>query len=137
MTGMRKRRQEKPRENPQLEMTSMIDVVFLLLIFFIVSLRQEDVLASMELSRPAPSDMPAPELVEVVVGHVGTGFSMNGRMTTLPDLDRHLGQLAAVDPTISIAIKCTNPSRHRRFIELLDLCAKHGLDNLSVHSLNR
>ncbi|MBQ2345755.1 MAG: biopolymer transporter ExbD, partial [Kiritimatiellae bacterium] len=32
----------KPQENPQLDMTPMIDVVFELIIFFVVTIKQED-----------------------------------------------------------------------------------------------
>ncbi len=125
----------KCRENPRLEMTSMIDVVFLLLIFFIVTLRPEDVLSRAEVSRVTAGDVAAEGLVEIVVGHRLTGFSMNGRVVTLSELDRDLGRLASVDRSVSIAIKCTAPSKHQKLVELLDLCAKHQLERLSVHSL--
>ena len=32
----------KPQDNPQLDMTPMIDVVFELIIFFVVTIKQED-----------------------------------------------------------------------------------------------
>ena len=34
----------KPQENPALDMTPMIDVVFELIIFFVVTIKQEDLL---------------------------------------------------------------------------------------------
>ena len=42
---------KKTREDPKLEMTPMIDVVFQLLIFFIVTLQQEDILAHLDVLR--------------------------------------------------------------------------------------
>ncbi len=135
----RKKTVRKNAENPQLEMTPMIDVVFQLLIFFIVTLKQEDILAHLDISRPAPDseqrDEQVEEMVEVIIGHLQTGFSMNGVIMTLPELDRRMRQLASVDKEVPVIIKCTGPSRHRRLIEFLDICAKYGLKNLSVFSM--
>ncbi len=135
----RKKAIRKNTENPQLEMTPMIDVVFQLLIFFIVTLKQEDILAHLDISRPAPDSEQREEqiedMVEVVIGHIQTGFSMNGVIMTLPELDRRMRQLASVDRNVPIIIKCTGPSRHRRLIEFLDICAKYRLENLSVFSM--
>ena len=52
--GILKKKQRKQGDNPALEMTPMIDVVFQLLIFFIVTLKQEDIFARLEVCRPAP-----------------------------------------------------------------------------------
>ena len=73
-------------EASKLEMTSMIDVVFLLLIFFIVTLKQEDILAHLDVNRPEPQperiEVP-PQLVTIVVYNQelrgGNGYEMEGR----------------------------------------------------------
>ena len=44
----------KPQENPALDMTPMIDVVFELIIFFVVTIKQEDVFSKLNANRPAP-----------------------------------------------------------------------------------
>ena len=45
----------KPQENPQLDMTPMIDVVFELIIFFVVTIKQEDLFTRLNANRPAPA----------------------------------------------------------------------------------
>ena len=133
------RRVRKSQENPELSMTPMIDVVFQLLIFFIVTLKAEDILAHLDVSRPAPDSQQTKEqdieLVEILVGHQQTGFSMKGRIMTIKELERRLGELAAVDRKVPVLIKCTNQSRHGKLVEVLDACAKHKLTNLSVFSM--
>ena len=52
-----KRKQNKG-ESPKLDMTPMIDVVFQLLIFFVVTLKQEDILSKLSAARPAPNPKP-------------------------------------------------------------------------------
>ena len=57
---MAKKSRRKPGGNVALEMTPMIDVVFQLLIFFIVTLKQEDIMANLEALRPAPDSSHTP-----------------------------------------------------------------------------
>ena len=81
----------------------MIDVVFQLLIFFIVTLKQEDILAHLDVSRPAPDPNAKPEeqvdLLEILVYNEqqlgGEGYSTQGRKVTLAALDRQLTRLAS------------------------------------------
>ena len=42
----------KPQENPQLDMTPMIDVVFELIIFFVVTIKQEDIFSKLNCHLP-------------------------------------------------------------------------------------
>ena len=45
----------KEYDNPKAEMTPMIDVVFQLMIFFIVTIKQEDIFSKLNANRPAPN----------------------------------------------------------------------------------
>ena len=49
----------KQQENPALDMTPMIDVVFELIIFFVVSIKQEDIFSKLNANRPAPNSAPS------------------------------------------------------------------------------
>ena len=51
----------KPQDNPQLDMTPMIDVVFELIIFFVVTIKQEDMFSKLNCNRPAPATGQATE----------------------------------------------------------------------------
>ena len=59
---MKRKRQRKEQEAAALEMTPMIDVVFQLLIFFIVTLKPEDICSHLDVSRPAPDPNAPPKL---------------------------------------------------------------------------
>ncbi len=124
-------------EAAKLEMTPMIDVVFQLLIFFIVTLKQEDILAQMDVSRPAPDpdSIPdeQPELLTVQV--FDKGYIMNGRQMTKPQLESRLNRVAGYSTKTTVVIKCTANSPHRYLIDVLNVCSKAGLTNLSVFSM--
>jgi biopolymer transport protein ExbD len=142
--AMLRKKPRKEIDNPALEMTPMIDVVFQLLIFFIVTLKQEDILARLEVARPAPDPNAKKEeqpedLLNIQVYNPrrlgGEGYVLKGSRVTLKELDRQLTRLAGFSKNISVVIKCTGNSRHAELVLLLDICSKLGLQNLSVFSL--
>ena len=137
LPGMRKKERKKG-DVAQLEMTPMIDVVFQLLIFFIVTLKQEDILSHLDVSRPAPDpnqkqEEEVQDLLTVLVYR--DGYMLRGRRVSQKELDRQFTRIASFSKTISVIIKCTADSPHKHLIGVLDICAKAGLTNLSVFSM--
>ena len=135
---MGKDRSRKRGSESKLEMTPMIDVVFQLLIFFIVTLKQEDILSQLDISRPAPDPDQKPiEKIEdlLTITVYRKGFVMDGRKVNRDILDQRLTKLASFSKSLSIIIKCTGDSPHQHLVELLDICAKNELTNLSVFSM--
>ena len=138
-----KKRERRTLDNPKLEMTPMIDCVFQLLIFFIITLKIEDILSHLDISRPAPDPQARPEekvdLLEIMVYNPkklgGDGFSLKGRKVSAEELERQLSKLATYSKTVSVVIKCTGDSPHSNLIILLNICAKVGLTQLSVFSV--
>jgi biopolymer transport protein ExbD len=136
---MARERKRATGEVFQLEMTPMIDVVFQLLIFFIVTLKQEDILSHLDVIRPAPDQAPPkpPEedvkLLTVLV--YKDGFVLQGRKVDLKELDRQFSKLATFNSKVSIVIKCTNDSPHLYLMQFLDICAKNKLTNLALFSM--
>jgi len=132
-----KRKQNKG-ETPKLDMTPMIDVVFQLLIFFVVTLKQEDILAKLSAARPAPNTDETikpvqPDLINVIVAP--QGFIFNGRPMRLPELDRGIERLSGYSKTAMVIIKCTADSPHAFLVQVLDVCNKYGMTNLSIFSM--
>ncbi len=121
----------------QLEMTPMIDVVFQLLIYFIVTIKPIDVITNLDVFRPAPDqktpkDAPPPNLVRV--GVYQDGYTINDIPATPDALDEALGKVASYDAGQTIMITVSAISEHGRLVKALDLCAKNGLRSLSVVS---
>ena len=132
-----KRKQNKG-ESPKLDMTPMIDVVFQLLIFFVVTLKQEDILSKLSAARPAPNPNEEKEKQDdqltILVGP--TGYVYNGRPYHLKDLDtKVIGRFASISKKAMIVIKFTGDSPHGMLVQLLDICNKHGMENLAIFSM--
>ena len=120
-------------------MTAMIDVVFQLLIFFLVTQKPQDTLANLDVFRPSPEKkqeqlQTPPKMIRVQI--FPDGFTINDRPVGPKELDNLLQKLAGIDTKQTIMIMASAQSKHADLVRVLDLCAKSGLVNLSVVSTN-
>jgi biopolymer transport protein ExbD len=134
---MAQKRKKSEFRAGELNLTAMIDVAFQLLSFFIITIRPVDVITQLDVFRPSADTtknqtQKPPPVIKIMI--FPEGFSINDRLVELPDLDRLLTKLAGLDKTQTILIMCASQSPHGRLVDVLDLCAKSGLMNLSVVS---
>ncbi len=136
---MTMRRKRNHREEPEIDvsMTPMIDVVFQLLIYFLVTFTTPDVLAHLDISRPAPDKTQTeqrtpPKMIRVNI--YADGFSLNGRAVSRTELHSILNRLASFSKSQTVLITCAGESEHAKLIDVLDICAESGLSKLSVVS---
>ena len=127
------RKKESTGDAPKLDMTPMIDVVFQLLIFFVLVLKQEDILSSLSVARPMPQ--PGSAVVTTTIIVEAQGFEFNGRMLSFNELDHQLKRVATFSKTAMILVKCTKDSQHGLLVQALDLCSKHDLTSISIFSI--
>ena len=135
----------KPQENPQLDMTPMIDVVFELIIFFVVTIKQEDLFTKLNCNRPAPppptQTVPKDEPdVTIEIGRRYDGSPQgvilyNKREVKRTELDAALREIAKVKKTTPIIVKCAEDSPHKALVDVLDICYHNELFSVSVFTL--
>lgn len=141
---MKKRRKRRMSRDVEVEvsMTPMIDVVFQLLIYFLITFSTPDVLAHLDISRPSPeatkakSETPS-NMIKIAIfadGGKSSGYTINGRKVSLQNLEQMLARLAGISKEQSVLITCASQSFHGKLIHVLDICAQHGLKKLSVVS---
>ena len=127
----------KPQDNPQLDMTPMIDVVFELIIFFVVTIKQEDIYFKLNANRPAPNQSASSESndtqIKIEIGYAGLIF--NGRGVRMNELRSNLKQLSATSKNATVLIRCALDSPHGRLVDVLDACNQYGMRNLSIFSM--
>ena len=147
MSAEEKKRKKNRGGDAQLEMTPMIDVVFQLLIFFIVTLNQPDILSQFDALRPSGEertevkDPPAAITIKGFPSHPGLGAyffgnDQNRRTVTLEQLRGVAGQMARVNRNQSVIVNCTDSAPHGCLVRVLDLLADAGLHTVSVFSLD-
>ena len=141
------KKQKNKGEEASLEMTPMIDVVFQLLIFFIVTLNQPDILSQFDALRPAAQesrevqDPPASITIKGFPAHPGLGAyffgnDQNRRTVTLDQLRGVASQMAKVNRNQNVVVNCTDTAPHGCLVRVLDLLADAGLRSVSVFSLD-
>jgi biopolymer transport protein ExbD len=135
----RERKRDHSGESGELNMTAMIDVVFQLLIFFLVTQKPIDTMANLDVSRPSPEKKQEqmetpPNMIRIQI--YPDGFTMNDRPVQISQMEGLMARLAGIDRNQTIMIMCTALSKHEDLVRVLDLCAKTGLVNLSVVSTN-
>ena len=132
----------KPQENPALDMTPMIDVVFELIIFFVVTIQQEDIFSKLNANRPAPASGSASESSDTTVTiEIGRGRDANGvlvynkREMRRQELDQNLKEVARTSTKTPIIVKCTEDSPHKALVDVLDICYRNKLFSVSIFTL--
>ena len=125
----------KPQENPQLDMTPMIDVVFELIIFFVVTIKQEDLFTKLNCNRPAPATGQAIEIGRRYDGSPQGVILYNKREVKRTELDAALREIAKVKKTTPIIVKCAEDSPHKALVDVLDICYHNELFSVSVFTL--
>jgi biopolymer transport protein ExbD len=132
----------KSQENPQLDMTPMIDVVFELIIFFVVTIQQEDIFTRLNANRPAPStSSSSSESDTTVTIEIGRGPDANGtlvynkRVVRRSELDQNLREVARTSKKTPIVIKCASESPHKALVDALDICYRNQLYSVSIFTL--
>ena len=132
----------KPQENPALDMTPMIDVVFELIIFFVVTIKSEDLFSRLNANRPAPSSgSSSSESDTTVTIEIGRGRDANGvlvynkREVRRSELDQNLREVARTSKKTPIIVKCTGDSPHKALVDVLDICYRNELFSVSIFTL--
>lgn len=127
----------KSEEKLSVGMSSMIDIVFLLLIYFIVTQREEITEAHLSVNLPAPGSAKAsnnkPKMLEIEV-HAGRTL-LNGTPIDMPNLQKMLLSFGRNDADMTVMVKVSDEASASELVATLDICENAGLKNLNVVSL--
>jgi biopolymer transport protein ExbD len=120
-------------EEVSLTMTPLIDVVLLLLIFYIVTTAFVD--REIELQLPESDASAIPEEKKkftIEIGQDEGEIALNGELVTLSQLDAAIGAEAAVDNIQSVEIRADKFVIHGRVVQVLGIVKKHGVDAVGI-----
>lgn len=130
------RLQTEQDEEPEINLTSLIDVVFLLLIFFMVSATFErQALLRVELPEAATSERETlPDRIELVITESGDYFVGDNM---LADQDRDtlrlaLSQAFAERPEALLVIRADSMAQHGLVVRAMDAASAEGITRLTI-----
>ena len=117
-----------------MELTPLIDVVFLLLIFFMVSTTfvSENSGLQVELPRSENRDLiPEGSDVALAIGADGS-MEIDGRPVDLGELKQVLRASAEKDPSTMVVVRADRTLAYGKVVEVMDLVRELGLTHFAI-----
>jgi biopolymer transport protein ExbD len=128
----------KPRENVEINLASLIDVVFILLLFFVVTTtftRETQLKVDLpEAATGTPPEQTELKQLEILIAADGT-YSLNAKQLLKSDLD---GLMAALqkesdgDSSLPLIISADAKAQHQAVITAMDAAGKLGFAHLRM-----
>ena len=126
---------ETKSKAPTLALTSMLDVIFLLLCFFVtVSVySQWESEISIKLPSAKTSDEPERLPGEIIINLDKTGFvKVNGAEMSLDDLQMRLTRLSKFYPGQPVIIRADKDTKYEDLVKVIDACRAGNVWNFSL-----
>lgn len=123
--------QHRTRRRTSIDLTPLVDVVFLLLIFFLVTSQFTEPRAALDLPVGAAGPEPLPDAIRIELD--GTGLLMvDGETIADTALDDLFRNTAAEDPSRRIQFFGDESIDYGRFVEILDRARSAGITNFAI-----
>ena len=126
--------QSRQPESANIQLAPMIDIVFLLLIFFIVTWQFTKSETELSVSVPTAQEGAEPERQggEIVINILGDGIiRVEGTTVDLEQLLEKLSQIAIQFENQPVRIRGDGEVAYQRIVEVIDTCQKAGIWNIS------
>ena len=122
-------------EDATINLTPMIDVVFLLVIFFMVGSKFSEAESRIEVNVPTVGEMRsmtrAPDEKTVAISLDGT-ITLDGVAMTLPQLTDTLRQLHSSYPALKVAVRGEASGSLQQTVEVLHAVRTSGVDQIGI-----
>ena len=129
------------KAEPEVNLTSLIDVVLLLLIFFMVStsfVKQSQLSIRLPEADSAAIVEEVPEQLDVMITEQGT-FLVNGRelINNRPETIRNaLQKVSGGNTSLPLTISADANTRHQFVVTAMDVAGKLGFVKISIATVN-
>jgi biopolymer transport protein ExbD len=131
----------RAKTEPEVNMTSLIDVVLLLLIFFMVStsfVKESQISITLPEADSEAIAEDVPQQLEIMITEQGT-YLVNGRelVNNRPETIRNaLQRVSAGDTSLPLTISADANARHQHVVTAMDVAGRLGFTRISIATLN-
>lgn len=123
-------------EAPTLNLTSMVDVLFCLILFFMTVSKFTELERQIGLRVPEVSDKgaltAAPENKTINIYHDGVIEMDRQVVSNLDELSRRLAAARRQYPALGVLVRGDGATRYQRVAEVLNACKQAGIAELSI-----
>jgi biopolymer transport protein ExbD len=133
--------QSRPREEPDINLTSLIDVVLLLLVFFMVStsfVRESAIMLNLPQASDSITTETQPDILEITVTAAGT-YLVGGRtlVNTQPaTLRRAILEISEGREGMPVIIRADAEARHQAVVTAMDVVGRLGHNDISIATVS-
>ena len=131
----------RAKTEPEVNLTSLIDVVLLLLIFFMVStsfVKESQISITLPEAESEAVAQEVPEQLEIMITEQGT-YLVNGRelVNNRPETIRNaLQRVSTGDTSLPLTISADANARHQHVVTAMDFAGRLGFTRISIATLN-
>jgi biopolymer transport protein ExbD len=123
---------KKSEEDYSINLPSMTDIIFLLLIFFMVATVLKDSTRRLDVQLPEARSGQTSEAQRLTIEMAADGaMSLNGELISQEELEQQL-QPAGDDAQRSVIIKADKRLSYGKVIEVMGLCQAAGIADIAV-----
>ena len=129
---MRARRRLRKEDEAGIDMTPMLDIVFIMLIFFIVttSFVKE---SGIDVSRPSAASAVKKERANILIGISDAGeIWIQKRKVDVRSVRANIEKLHAENPEGSVVIQADQGSKTGTLVQVMDQVRLAGVENVSI-----
>lgn len=137
---MKFRRSRRRKEDIDINLTSLIDVVFILLLFFVVTTtftRETQLQVDLPEAVNGAPDQNPPKRLDIAISADGN-YAINQHVLPKSDLDTLITALRAEsngDTTLPLSISADGKTPHQAVITAMDAAGKLGFSRLSMTTI--
>ena len=125
--------QTRNEEDYSINLPSMTDIIFLLLIFFMVATVLKDSTRRLDVQLPEARSGQATEARRLTIEMAADGtMSLNGELVTQEQLEQQLRPTGETDGQRSVVIKADKRLAYGNVIEIMGLCQAAGIADIAV-----
>jgi len=131
----------RPRTQPEVNLTSLIDVVLLLLIFFMVStsfVKQSQISISLPQADSAAVVEEVPDQIDIMITETGS-FLVNGRElinSRVETIRNALQKVSGGNSNLPLTISADANAKHQDVVTAMDVAGRLGFTRISIATLN-
>lgn len=131
----------RPRTQPEVNLTSLIDVVLLLLVFFMVStsfVKQSQITIRLPEAESSAVVEEIPEQIDILITSTGT-FLVNGRElinNRAETIRNALQKTSGNNNTLPLTISADANAKHQDVVTAMDVAGRLGFKQISIATVN-
>ncbi len=129
---MARKKHSSVEEEAQIDMTPMLDIVFIMLIFFIVTTSFIKP-SGLDYNKPEASQATTKKSANIFIGVSKTGIiKMENRQVDIERVTANVERMLAESPEAAVLIEADKEAQHGLVVKVMDNVKKAGIDKISV-----